>query len=119
MFVLEVFQSHEKLMAMNPGSYFHSDSVPDVSIVPCVQLVLLLRWKSNEVIAVVANVLAEVAKSAAGRERLATLQPPIAQQLVNLLQQKSSDLTDSGNLAVVTQVCRALGNMCYESGEII
>ncbi|XP_034249361.1 rap1 GTPase-GDP dissociation stimulator 1 [Thrips palmi] len=91
------------------------DSVPDVSIVPCVQLVLLLRWKSNEVIAVVANILAEVAKSEAGRERLATLQPPIAQQLVNLLQQKSSDLSDSGNLAVVTQVCRALGNMCYES----
>ncbi|KAE8737968.1 hypothetical protein FOCC_FOCC016561 [Frankliniella occidentalis] len=91
------------------------ESVPDVSIVPCVELVLLLRWTSNDVVASVANVLAEVAKSAAGRERLATLQPPIAQQLVNLLQQKSSDLSVSGNLAVVTQVCRALGNMCYES----
>lgn len=88
-----------------------------MSIVPCVQLVLLLRWKSNEVVAVVANVLAEVAKSAAGRERLATLQPPIAQQLVNLLQQNSLDLIENSNLAVVTQVCRALGNMCYESGE--
>lgn len=91
------------------------ESVPDVSIIPCVQLVLLLRWQSNDVVAAVANVLAEVAKSAAGRERLATLQPPIAQQLVNLLQQKSSDLTVVGNLAVLTQVCRALGNMCYES----
>lgn len=91
------------------------ESVPDVSIIPCVQLVLLLRWNSNEVVAVVANVLAEVAKSAPGRERLATLQPPIAQQLVNLLQQNSSNLTNNGSLAVVTQVCRALGNMCYES----
>lgn len=88
-----------------------------MSIIPCVQLVLLLRWQSNEVVAAVANVLAEVAKSAEGRERLANLQPPIALQLVNLLQQKSHALTVVGNLSVVTQVCRALGNMCYESGK--
>jgi len=95
-------------------------------MIPSVQLVLLLRWKNNGVVATVAHIFAEVAKTEEGRERLTNLQPPIALQLVNLLQQRVPDMIaeadgnseTSGSIAVVSQVCRALGNMCYEYGKV-
>lgn len=68
----------------------------------------LLHWESKEVIAKAAKVVSEVAKTDLGREKCSNLR--LLKLLRNFLKNKEEDIH------VITQVCRALGNICYENG---
>lgn len=69
----------------------------------------LLHWESKEVIAKAAKVVSEVAKTDLGREKCSNLR--LLKLLRNFLKNKEEDIH------VITQVCRALGNICYENDK--
>jgi hypothetical protein len=73
------------------------------------QLETLLQWESKEIVAKAAKVVAELAKSEAGREEHGNI--AILKILVERLKTKEQDLD------VLTQICRALGNICYDNGK--
>ncbi|KAJ9581282.1 hypothetical protein L9F63_023554, partial [Diploptera punctata] len=74
-----------------------------------IQLETLLQWESKEIVAKAAQVVAEVAKSESGREKYGS--PTLLKFLVELLKTKDQDL------GILTQVCRALGNICYDNDK--
>ncbi|PNF24564.1 hypothetical protein B7P43_G05383 [Cryptotermes secundus] len=73
------------------------------------QLETLLQWESKEIIAKAAKVVAELAKSENGREEYGNT--AILKTLVELLKTKEQDLD------ILTQICRALGNICYDNDK--
>lgn len=74
------------------------------------QLVTLLtRWDNEDVLAKAAMTVSALAKSETGRNACCT--PSLVNPLLLLLSKRSSDLQ------VLIQVCRALGNICYENNE--
>jgi hypothetical protein len=74
------------------------------------QLETLLQWESKDIVAKAAQVVAELAKSESGREKYGN--PSILKILVELLKTKEQDLH------ILTQNCRALGNICYDNGNL-
>lgn len=68
-----------------------------------------MQWESKEIIAKAAKVVAELAKSENGREEYGNT--AILKILVELLKTKEQDLD------ILTQICRALGNICYDNGK--
>ncbi|PSN38110.1 hypothetical protein C0J52_00840 [Blattella germanica] len=73
------------------------------------QLETLLQWERKEIVTKAAQVVAELAKSETGREKFGSA--AVLKILVELLKAKDQDL------AVLTQVCRALGNICYDNDK--
>lgn len=75
------------------------------------QLETLLQWNSKDVVAKAAQVVAELAKSEYGRENYGNTS--VLKILVELLKTKEQDLD------ILTQICRALGNICYDNGNSV
>jgi hypothetical protein len=75
------------------------------------QLETLLQWESKDIVAKAAQVVAELAKSESGREKYGST--AVLKILVELLKTKEEDL------GILTQVCRALGNICYDNGNLL
>lgn len=73
------------------------------------QLETLLQWESKDIIAKAAQMVAELAKSESGRKQYGN--PGILKILVEMLK------TEEQDLHVLTQNCRALGNICYDNGN--
>ncbi|XP_021934913.1 rap1 GTPase-GDP dissociation stimulator 1 isoform X2 [Zootermopsis nevadensis] len=73
------------------------------------QLETLLQWESKATVARAAQVVAELAKSESGRENYGNI--AILKILVELIKTKEEDLD------ILTQVCRALGNICYDNDK--
>lgn len=71
----------------------------------------LLQWESKDIVAKAAKLVAELAKSETGREKYGN--PAILKILVELLKTKEQDLH------ILTQNCRALGNICYDNGNLL
>jgi len=67
---------------------------------------LLLAYKSKEIVVKTAKAIAEIAKTERGRQKCTNL--VLIQALICLLQEKDVD--------TMTQASRALGNICYENG---
>lgn len=75
------------------------------------QLETLLQLESKAIVAKAAQVVAELAKSESGRENYGNT--AILKILIEHLKTKEEDLN------VLTQVCRALGNICYDNGNLL
>lgn len=68
--------------------------------------ITLLTHKSNVIVTKATKTVAELARTKDGREKCS--QNELVKLLINLLKEDDIDL--------VTQACRALGNICYENG---
>lgn len=75
------------------------------------QLETLLQWESKAIVAKATQLVAELAKSESGRENYGNT--AILKILVEILKAKEEDL------GILTQVCRALGNICYDNGNLL
>ncbi|XP_067001395.2 GTPase-GDP dissociation stimulator vimar [Anabrus simplex] len=69
----------------------------------------LLCWESKTIISKSAKVISELAKADAGREKCAT--SSLLKLLVKFMKDEEQDIQ------VLIQVCRALGNICYENDK--
>lgn len=70
---------------------------------------ILLGHKSKQIIAKTAKAIAEIAKTEKGREKCTCVQ--LIEALIDLLKEEDID--------ILTQISRALGNICYENGKLI
>lgn len=81
-----------------------------------VQLGCVLGWEGQAaVLAGAARAVAELAKLDAGREACAGC-VPLMRSLLRLLSLRTDTTPEAVSLQ--TQACRALGNICYENGEL-
>lgn len=80
------------------------------------QFTALLQLDKAEVTEKTAGVIASLAKTENNREALTD------QKLVSKLCQVLSEANskkDNSSLSLIKQICRALGNLCYENGNLL
>ncbi|KAK0182586.1 hypothetical protein PV327_000711 [Microctonus hyperodae] len=77
-------------------------TIEDVNV-----FITLLTHKSNVIVTKATKTIAELARTKDGREKCS--QNELVKLLINLLKEDDIDL--------ITQVCRALGNICYENAS--
>ncbi|XP_049793819.1 GTPase-GDP dissociation stimulator vimar [Schistocerca nitens] len=85
----------------------HNESSANTQFVP--EAKALLNWKSKDVVSKTAQVISELAKSDAGREKCADSE--LLGAIVKHLDAKEDDIK------LLIQICRALGNICYENDK--